>query len=77
MSDTNSALTSYAELADVLSSLPGLLRAERRRRQLSVRAAAGELRVAPSTVGRIEDGQSCALTVAVQVLRWLGAADRG
>lgn len=76
MADPTGALTSYGELADVLASLPLLLRSERRRRSLSVRAAADELCVAPSTVSRIEAGEGCALGIAVKVLRWFDADHR-
>jgi transcriptional regulator with XRE-family HTH domain len=73
------ALTSYGELADVLASLPLLLRAERRRRQLSCRAAAEELGMSFATVHRIESGKDGALSNAAKVLRWLeaGGADHG
>lgn len=68
-------LTSYGELADLLGSLPILLRAERRRRQLSLRAVALELGCAFSTVYRIEEGGGCELFSAIAVLRWLGSTD--
>jgi hypothetical protein len=72
MAEPSGALTSYGELADVLATLPLLLRAERRRRQLSVRAAAEELGMSFATVSRIEAGEDCALSNAAKVLRWLG-----
>ncbi len=71
MSDPTGTLTSYGELADVLASLPLLLRAERRRRKLSVRGAAEELTMSFATVSRIEQGEDCALSNAAKVLRWL------
>lgn len=63
--------TPYAELADVIASLPLLLREARRARGLSMRAAAKELCISFSTVYRIEQGEDCALSNAVAVLRWL------
>lgn len=72
-------LSTYTALADTLASLPLLLRAERRRRQLSSRAAAAELGVSPSTVVRIEAGEDHVASHAVAVLRWLDTqpADTG
>ncbi len=64
-------LTPYAELAQVIASLPMLLRETRRARGLSMRAAARELSMSFSTVYRIEEGNDCALSNAVAVLRWL------
>jgi ribosome-binding protein aMBF1 (putative translation factor) len=64
-------LTSYSELADVLASLPLLLREARRARGLSTRRAGAEIDCAFSTVHRIEQGEDCVLSNAVAVLRWL------
>lgn len=74
--------TPYAELAAVIEALPLLLREARRQRQLSARAVARQLDCGVSTVLRIEDGEGCALSNAVAVLRWLdrapgGGGDRG
>ncbi|GIF14819.1 helix-turn-helix domain-containing protein [Actinoplanes teichomyceticus] len=63
--------TPYAELADIIASLPLLLREARRTRRLSLRAAAKELGMSFSTVSRIEAGDDCALSNAIAVLRWL------
>lgn len=71
MSAPDASLTSYAELADVISNLPLLLREARRQRRLSLRAAAREMGVSFSTVYRIEQGDDCALSNAMIVLRWL------
>ncbi|MFG2165537.1 helix-turn-helix domain-containing protein [Micromonospora chersina] len=68
-------LSTYHDLAQVLADLPRLLRAERRRRQLSVRAAARELGCSFATVSRIESGEDCVLSNAVTVLRWLDEAE--
>lgn len=74
MPDPTGALTSYGELADVLASLPLLVRAERRRQQISVREAARQLDVSFATVSRIEAGEDLVLSNAVKVLRWLDGA---
>lgn len=74
MSSGSGELSSYAELVDVLEVLPVLLREGRRSRRLSVRAAAVQIGFSFSTVSRIEEGQDCALSNAVAVLRWLDRA---
>jgi transcriptional regulator with XRE-family HTH domain len=66
--------TPYAELADVVGSLPLLLREARRARGLSQRKAAAQLGMSFSTVWRMEEGHDCALSNAVAVLRWLDQA---
>ncbi len=71
MSAPNGSLTPYAELAEVIASLPVLLREARRSRGLSQRAAAKELGCSFSTVSRMEAGEDCALSNATAVLRWL------
>lgn len=63
--------TAYTELAQVIANLPLLLREARRARGLSLRKAAVELDMSQSTVMRMEDGNDCALSNAVAVLRWL------
>lgn len=72
MAAHNSKPTSYAELADVLTNLPLLLRETRRRRGLSLRAAARELEMSFSTVSRFENGEDIVLSNAVDILRWVG-----
>lgn len=67
----NDQPTPYAELADVTTNLPLLLREARRARGLSMRTAADQLGMSFSTVQRIEIGQDCVLSNAVAVLRWL------
>lgn len=71
MADPSISLTPYTELAEVVASLPLLLREARRVRRLSIRAAARELGISFSTVTRIEQGEDCALSNAMAVLRWL------
>jgi transcriptional regulator with XRE-family HTH domain len=73
----NDQPTPYAELAEVIARLPMLLREARRARGLSMRAAARELGISFSTVHRIEEGQDCALSNAVAVLRWLDQTREG
>jgi hypothetical protein len=67
--------TTYDELADVLDALPLLCREKRRRRGLSLRAAAREIGCSFSTVTRFESGEGCHLQHAIVVMRWLGQAD--
>jgi ribosome-binding protein aMBF1 (putative translation factor) len=71
VADPGAALTPYAELAEVIESLPLLVREARRRRRLSIRAAAREMGMSFSTVHRIEQGDDCALSNAMTALRWL------
>lgn len=65
------APSSYTELARVLDNLPLLLKEARRARGLSVRAAADELDISPSTVSRIENGHDAVVSNSLAVLRWL------
>lgn len=67
----NDQPTSYRELAEVIGRLPLLLREARRARGLSLRAAAAQLGMSFSTVTRMEEGNDCALSNAVAVMRWL------
>jgi len=69
--------TPYGELADVIASLPLLLREARRARGLSLRATAKQLGCSFSTVTRMEAGDDCALSNAVAVLRWLDQTPTG
>lgn len=66
-------LTPYPELAEVLASLPLLVREARRARGLSQRAAAREMGVSFSTISRAESGEDLVMSNAVAVLRWLDA----
>lgn len=68
------SLTSYSELADVLANLPVLVRENRRRRGLSLRAAAQEAGVSFSTIARTESGDDCALSSAIALINWLGVS---
>lgn len=68
--------TSFAELAQALDDLPVILRAARRMRGLSLRAAAAEIGVATSTMNRIEDGHQYHTDGLRAVLRWLDDAGR-
>ncbi|MBO3751559.1 helix-turn-helix domain-containing protein [Streptosporangiaceae bacterium NEAU-GS5] len=63
--------TTYRELADVLNSIPLLLREARRARGLSQRATAEQLGMSFSTVCRIEDGRDGMVSNALAVLAWL------
>lgn len=70
---SDATLTTYAEMADVLESLPLLLREARRSRQLTMRGAATQIGVAYSTVHRIEATDDSRLSSVIPVLRWLAA----
>jgi transcriptional regulator with XRE-family HTH domain len=63
--------TSYQELADVLKTLPLLLREARRARGLSQRATAEQIGMSFATVSRIEEGRDGMVSNAVAVLAWL------
>jgi ribosome-binding protein aMBF1 (putative translation factor) len=65
------ALPPYLMVADVLTRLPVLLHTARTQRGLSVKDAAAEINLAPSTIHRVEHGKGCNLPTAVQVLFWL------
>lgn len=81
MADSSGALTSYSDLADLLASLPLLVREARRQRQLSVRDVGRQLGMSFSTISRVENGDDCVLSNAVAILRWLDRpaerSDRG
>lgn len=70
------ALTSYAELADMLTNLGLIVREARRARRISLRSAAAEIDgVDFSTLSRVESGQQgTRVSAAIALLRWL---DRG
>lgn len=70
----NAKLTTYSELASVLEELPTLVRAERRRRGVSMRQVARELDASQTTVIRCEAGQGLTLANALLFLRWLDGA---
>lgn len=64
--------TGYGELADVLESLPLILREMRRARGLSLRAAATEMGMSFSTVTRFEHGDDGAtMTTVLGIMRWI------
>jgi ribosome-binding protein aMBF1 (putative translation factor) len=64
-------LTTYSELAAVISNLGMLTREARRARGLSLRAAAQQIGCSMSTVLRFEQGEDVNLSNAVAILRWL------
>lgn len=69
---SESGMSTYAELAELLDHLPLLCREKRRREGLSVRTAAEQMRVNYSVIGRFERGEGVHLDNARQILRWLG-----
>ncbi len=75
MSTSNSnAPTPYSELIGVVEALPLLVRETRRRKGLSLRAAAQEIGVSFATVARAENGEDLVLSCAVALLRWVGSS---
>lgn len=66
---------SYDELISVLTSLPLLVRETRRRRGLSVRAAAAESGVGFANISRCERGAGMHMATVVPLLRWVGRPD--
>lgn len=70
-------LSTYAELAEVLDSLPLLLRERRRKDRLSVRAAAEQSGCSFMTFSRWERGDMGRSVALVQAaLRWLDDVPR-
>lgn len=65
------AITPYAELADVLDNLPLLVRERRRQQRLSLRDAADQSGVSFNTICRIEKGSDTAMSIVIAALRWL------
>lgn len=63
--------TTYLELADVLNSLPLIVREARRARNFSQKAAAEQIGVTDRTIRRLENGEDVNLSTAVALLRWL------
>lgn len=69
--DPTAALTTYAELADVLRNLPLLLREARRARGLSLREAGRQLGMSFATVSRAEQGEDLVMSNTTRILAWL------
>lgn len=65
--------STYAELADLLAGIGPVLREARRARRLSMRSAAAQIGVPPSTVLRMERGEGFNSDSLLPVLRWLNA----
>lgn len=66
------ALSSYAELIDVIEHLPVLVRETRRRKGLSLRAAGELIGVGFNTIKRFEDGDVVHSKNLVALLRFVG-----
>jgi transcriptional regulator with XRE-family HTH domain len=66
---------SYLELADLLNSLPLIVREARRARNISQKAAAEQIGITDRTIRRLENGEDVNLSTAVALLRWLPASD--
>lgn len=72
---SDAAPTSYDEILDVLDRLPLLVRETRRRRGLSLRAAARESGVGFANLSRCENGAGMHMSTVVPLLRWVGTPD--
>lgn len=62
---------SYLDLAELLNSLPLLVREARRARNLSQRSAAEQIGVTDRTIRRLENGEDVNMSTAVALLHWL------
>lgn len=71
MTPTRGTQTTYAELAEIIESLPLIVREIRRSRQLSLRAAAKEIGTNAPTLGRMEAGSDYTVSNLRAVLCWL------
>ena len=68
------ALTTYAELAEIVDNLPMLIREKRRRCGLSLRQAAAEIGCSFTTVTRFEQADAgWNGRLLADLLRWLDA----
>ena len=65
----------YGELIEVLTNLRLLVRETRRRRGLSIRAAAEQLGLSHTVISRFEEGAGVQLGNAIVLLRWVAAPD--
>lgn len=65
----------YDELIKVLTNLRFLVRETRRRRGLSIRAAAEQLGLSHTVISRFEEGAGVQLGNAIVLLRWVAAPD--
>jgi transcriptional regulator with XRE-family HTH domain len=71
MSAAENGLSSYAELAQVITDLPVIVRSARRMRRLSLRGAAEQIGLGFTTVQRVEAGHDMDTGTLVALLRWL------
>lgn len=75
---SNSQMTTYAELADVLEALPATVREVRRMRRLSLRTAASQIGISFSTLDRFESrvkrDVGIQLEPVIHIMRWLDSS---
>ena len=64
-------LTSYAELAEIITHLPMLAREHRRGGRLSLRTAADQIGMGFNSLYRFEKGCDVNFASLVAILRWL------
>lgn len=73
---SNGTPTSYTELAHVLDNLGLIVRERRRGLGLSLRGAAEQIGVSPSSIMRIESGEDANTRSVAAILRWLDGGAR-
>ncbi|WP_288337909.1 helix-turn-helix domain-containing protein [uncultured Gordonia sp.] len=66
-------LTTYSDMADTIEHIGAIVREYRRGRRLSLRAAATDAGVDPTTLHRIESGEQVRHHTVAQLLRWMDA----
>jgi len=71
VSASNKKHTTFAEMVDVLDSMPVILLNARRARGLSMRDVAQRLGLSLSTVSRVEAGAEFSSTSLKAILLWL------
>jgi len=64
-------LSTYGQMVEVIENLGFLVREKRRERRQSIRAAAAEAGLAPSTIHRLENGTGVSQDGLAALLRWL------
>lgn len=69
-------LSSFADLAQVITDLPIIVHAARRMRRLSVRGLAEEVGVSPMTISRVENGREIEGPTMRALLLWLDKQGR-
>lgn len=77
MTSDEPPLSTYRELAQIITDLPLIVRSARRARGLSLRAAAKEAGMSFSSLTRLENGAGSTVSVLIAVLQWLDQTGPG